>query len=172
MITEFSRPIRATHIHGDPQTHELVADAPALAALAARFGLPGIAALSGRFVLQHERGGMIAASLTMQASVTQLCVVTLEPFAADIAEQVELRFVPAAKSDDEEEEVLAPESLEGPDEIPYEEGIIDLGEALAEQLALALEPYPRKPGAKMPEEATDDEASPFAALKAKFGKPA
>ncbi len=48
--------------------------------------------------------------------------------------------------------------------------MIDLGEALAEQLALALDPYPRKPGAKLPSEASDDGANPFSALKAKFGK--
>ena len=169
MTTEFSRPIRAAHIHADEQTHDLEADEAARAALAARFGLPGIAALSGRFTLHHERGGIIAAQLAMTARVTQLCVITLEPFEADIAEQVELRFVPAAKLEGDEE-VLAPESLEGPDEIPYEDGIIDLGEALAEQLALALDPYPRKPGAVLPDEASDGEANPFAALKGKFGK--
>ena len=104
-----------------------------------------------------------------QAQVTQLCVVTLEPFEAGIEEQVELRFVPAAKIEEEEE--LPPESLEGPDEIPYENDVIDLGEALAEQLALALDPYPRKPGAVLPDEASDDDANPFAALKGKFSKP-
>jgi hypothetical protein len=53
-----------------------------------------------------------------------------------------------------------------PDEIPSENGVVDLGEAVAEQLALALDPYPRAPGAAMPEE-TDDAAAerhPMAAL--------
>lgn len=170
MQTEFSHPVKAGHIRTTPQAHALVADAPTRAALAARFGLPAIAALSGHFVLSHERGGIIAASLVMNAHVTQLCVVTLEPFEAAIEERAELRFVPAAKLESEEEEI-APESLEGPDEIPYEDDIIDLGEALAEQLALALDPYPRKPGAVLPDEATDGDASPFSALKGRFGKP-
>lgn len=168
MTPEFSRPIKAGHIHGNPLTHELVAEAPSRAALAARFNVPAITVLSGRFTLTHERGGIITADLHMRAQVTQLCVVTLEPFEAKIDEQVTLRFVPAARLNDEE---LAPESLEGPDEIPYENDSIDLGEALAEQLALALDPYPRKPGAELPGEATDDSANPFAALKDKFGKP-
>jgi uncharacterized metal-binding protein YceD (DUF177 family) len=169
MQTEFSHPVKAGQIRSAPQTYELTADEPARAALAARFGLPAIAALSGKFVLRHERGGIIAADLTMRARVTQLCVITLEPFETAIEEHAELRFVPAGKLDEEEEE-LAPESLEGPDEIPYEDDLIDLGEALAEQLALALDPYPRKPGAVLPDEANDGDGSPFAALKGKFGK--
>jgi uncharacterized metal-binding protein YceD (DUF177 family) len=170
MHTEFSKPVKAGHIHGAPQSYELKADEPTRAALAERFGLPGIALLEGHFTLHHDRSGIIAADLTMKARVTQLCVVTLEPFEAEIEEQVQLRFVPAAKLEGDED--IAPESLEGPDEIPYENDVIDLGEALAEQLALALDPYPRKPGAVLPDEATDGDASPFAALKDKFGKPA
>jgi uncharacterized metal-binding protein YceD (DUF177 family) len=169
MDTEFSRPVKAGHIHGAPQSYELVADEAVRTALAERFHLPAIAALQGQFTLSHDRSGVIAAQLQMRARVTQLCVITLEPFEADIEERVELRFVPAARLEEEEE--LAPESLEGPDEIPYENDVIDLGEALAEQLALALDPYPRKPGAELPAEATDGDASPFAALKGKFGKP-
>jgi uncharacterized metal-binding protein YceD (DUF177 family) len=169
MHTEFSRPVKAGHIHGAPQRYELAADEAVRAALAERFQLPGIAALTGVFTLSHHRAGIIAADLHMKARVTQLCVITLEPFEADIEERVALHFVPVEKLADEEE--LPPESLEGPDEIPYQDDVIDLGEALAEQLALALDPYPRKPGAELPAEASDDETNPFAALKAKFGKP-
>jgi uncharacterized metal-binding protein YceD (DUF177 family) len=168
MHTEFSRPVKAGHIHGAPQSYELAADETTRATLAERFGLPGIAVLTGAFTLSHHRGGIIAADLRMKARVTQLCVITLEPFEAEIEERVALHFVPAEKLADEEE--LPPESLEGPDEIPYQDDVIDLGEALAEQLALALDPYPRKPGAVLPGEATDDGANPFAALTSKFGK--
>ena len=168
MHTEFSRPVKAGHIHGAPQSYELAADDSTRAALAERFSLPAIAALTGVFVLSHHRSGIISADLLMKARVTQLCVLTLEPFEASIEERVALHFVPAGKLEDEED--LAPESLEGPDEIPYQDDVIDLGEALAEQLALALDPYPRKPGAVLPGEASDDGANPFATLKAKFGK--
>ena len=173
MNTEFTRPIKARHIHEDVQTHEVAADEAARAALAARFGLPGIAHLSGVFVLRHERGGIIGATLAMRARVTQTCVVSLEPFETTLAEDSVLRFVPAREpvAEGGEEEDVTPESLDGPDEIPYANDIIDLGEALAEQLALALPPYPRKPGAALPDEAVDDSANPFALLKGKFGKP-
>jgi uncharacterized metal-binding protein YceD (DUF177 family) len=170
MNSEFSKPVKAGHIHGEPQFFALEAGEEARAALARRFGLPEIAHLSGQFTLQHERGGVIAAQLALKAHVTQLCVVSNEPFEADIAEATELRFVPAESFSEDED--FGPDSLEAPDEIPYENDMIDLGEALAEQLALALDPYPRKPGAELPGEANDDESGPFAALKGKFGRPA
>lgn len=168
MSTEFSRPVKAGHIHDEPQSFTVEAGAEARAALARRFGLPAIAALSGKFTLRHERGGVVGARLSMMARVTQLCVISNEAFDAEITEAAELRFVPADSFTEGDE--LASDSLEAPDEIPYENDVIDLGEALAEQLALALDPYPRKPGAELPGEATDGEGSPFAALKGKFGK--
>jgi uncharacterized metal-binding protein YceD (DUF177 family) len=171
MDEEFSRVIRAGHIKETTHEHKVVADESARAALAKRFGLQSIAHLSGDFKLRHERRGIVAATLLMRARVTQTCVVSLVPFDAEITEDTALRFVPAQTvPEGEEEEELTPESLEGPDEIPYAGDIIDLGAALAEQLALALEPYPRKPGAELPSEATDDSTNPFAALAGKFAK--
>jgi uncharacterized metal-binding protein YceD (DUF177 family) len=174
MDEEFSRIIRAGHIKAAEQEYEVVVDKASRAALAVRFGLPGISSLSGVFKLKHERSGIIAATLRMRARVTQRCVVMLEPFEVDVAEDSELRFVPVHHlpegAEPEEEEEITPESLEGPDEIPYTNDQIDLGSALAEQLALALDPYPRKPGAVLPSEATDNSAHPFSVLASKFGK--
>jgi uncharacterized metal-binding protein YceD (DUF177 family) len=166
----FSRTIRAGHIKETAQEHVVVADEAARAALAALYGLKGIALLRGSFVLRHERAGVIAGTLHMLARVTQTCVVTLEPFEARFEERSALRFVPA-RSLSEEAEELDPESFEGPDEIPYINDVIDLGAALAEQVALALDPYPRKPGAELPEEYRGEPENPFAALAAKLGKP-
>lgn len=53
---------------------------------------------------------------------------------------------------------------ESDDEIPFEGNQIDLGEAAAEQLGLALDPYPRMPGAELPEAEADVELHPFARL--------
>ena len=38
---------------------------------------------------------------------------------------------------------------------------IDLGEATVEQLALALDPFPRKPGIALPEEAAEAPDTPI-----------
>ncbi len=176
MQEELSYPVRGTQIKDNNQIFTVRADATQRAALAARFGIPAIARLEGRFTLHHERSGILAAALTMDAAVTQVCVVTLEPFEVVIQDSAALRFVPEAAlrhapAEDAAEEDITPDSLDSPDEIPYANDTLDLGAALAEQLALALDPYPRKPAATLPDNATDHSANPFAALATRFGKP-
>ena len=112
-------------------------------ALARRLGLPAIRALTCRFRLRPQAGGAIAATGTLRARVVQVCVATLEEFAATVAEEFAVRFVPAGTEQDDPD----PESV---DEIPFSGGRLDLGEAAAEQLALALDPYPRKPDTGAP----------------------
>ncbi len=82
---------------------------------------------------------------------------TLESFDALILETFRVLFIRAGT----ETEDLDPEA---DDEIPYEDDVIDLGEASVEQLALALDPYPRKPGAELPADVSGGPLSPFAAL--------
>jgi hypothetical protein len=165
----FARPMRVSGI-GDAAVERLVeVDAAECGKLAELFGLPAILALKGDFVLTHERGGVIAATLRLRARVRQVCVVSLEAFDADVREDVALRFVPAARVKEGVEVELDPETLEGPDEVFYGGDVIDLGGVLAEQLALALDPYPRKPGAALAAGAADEEEaerkSPFGVLR-------
>ncbi|MBW4091749.1 MAG: DUF177 domain-containing protein, partial [Proteobacteria bacterium] len=109
------------------------------AALARRFGLPAIHALACRFRLRPLAGGAIAADGVLRAEIVQVCVVSTDDFPASVREDFTVHFVPAGTEDDDPD----PESI---DEIPYAGDRIDLGEAAAEQLALALDPFPRKPG--------------------------
>jgi uncharacterized metal-binding protein YceD (DUF177 family) len=109
--------------------------------------------------LHPEPGGSLRATGQLSAEVVQSCIVTLEPVAQRVEEAVDLRFLPEGSEpgDDPEE----------PDEIPMQGGALDLGEALAEQLALALDSYPRAEGAELPPEAGEDaDRNPFAALAA------
>jgi uncharacterized metal-binding protein YceD (DUF177 family) len=96
--------------------------------------------------------------------VVQACVVTDEPVPGAIEEDVALRFVPEDAAGDDEIE-LSEDAL---DTVFYAGGAIDLGEAAAETLALALDPYPRAPGAATAlREAgvlSEEEAGPFGAL--------
>ncbi len=124
------------------------ADAGECAALARRLVLPAVGALSCRFALSSaSRAGVVEAEGLLQARVTQVCVVTAEPFEATVTERFSLRFVPedtlSARPDAELD-------LEADDELPYAGGAIDLGEAAVEQLALALDPYPHRPGVERP----------------------
>lgn len=160
----FSRKMKLGGIGETPVNRTIAANEAECAALAGLFGLPGMERLAGAFTLTHLRGGVIGVELHLNARITQICVVSLERFSANITETANLRLVPAAAVREGEEVVVDAETLEGPDEIPYAGESIDLGAILAEQLALALDPYPRKPGAALPAEAVDEPENPFAAL--------
>ncbi|WP_419729191.1 DUF177 domain-containing protein [Lichenicola sp.] len=117
-------------------------------ALAQRLHEPSVEAFSCRFRLSAaDPAGVIEADGLLTAQLSRTCVVTLEDFPAVVAEQFRIRFVPAERSADEVDLDL---DLEADDDVPYGGTGIDLGEAAVEQLALALDPYPRKPGAEPP----------------------
>ena len=157
----FSRTVRAGQIGQTARREQVTADKAARAGLAAAYGLPELAALTGEFLLSREAGGVIAAALHLRARLTQICVITLEPFESELVERARLRFVPAATIGEAAElGAVDDAALEAPDELPYSGESIRLGAALAEQLALALDPYPRRPGAALPV-AEDEQASVF-----------
>ncbi len=143
MTVELHRPLPAARIRPEGEERLVEASGAECAALATRFGLPAIRALTCRFRLRPLTGGAIAATGALRAEVVQVCVVSLEAFPATVAEDFAVRFVPAGTERDDPD----PEAV---DEIPYSADRLDLGEAAAEQLALALDPYPRKPGAPVP----------------------
>lgn len=129
-----------------PPELRVVATPAECAALARRFGLPSIASLACRFRLAPSTKGAVHAEGELDALVAQVCVVTGEVFDATLRERFAVRFVPAGTENPEPD-------LEDDDEIPCEGGMMDLGEAAAEQLALALDPYPRAPGVPREDEA-------------------
>lgn len=136
---EFSRRVPLNRIGAHGLDQEIEASEAERLALAARLQIPAVASLRGRFQLSAPRGGLVEADGELRAEVTQLCVVTLEAFEAVVHERFRLRFVPEGTEDDGSDP-------EAPDELPYADGVIDLGETAVEQLALGLDPYPRRPG--------------------------
>lgn len=168
---EFCRPTPVDRISSSPSRMEITPNAAERAALAERFGLLSLEGLSARFTLRRLRKDLIRVVGHLEAEVVQACVVTLDPVPARIAEDFELDFIEGAGTPSDEleldiEAADAPEPLQGPE--------IDLGEVAAEQLGLALDPYPRKPGAAIPEKWVAEEApepvavekvNPFAALE-------
>ncbi len=163
---EFSRQMSWGSITRQEKREELEATPAERVALAERFGILEIGALRASLRLRLEAGGAVRVRGRMSAEVVQACVVTLEPVPQVVEEPVDLRFVHASAERDEEDEP----DPEGPDEIPVEGDQLELGEAVAEQLSLALDPYPRAPGAVL---ALDDGATaepeprrpnPFASL--------
>jgi hypothetical protein len=158
MIPEMQRLIAIDSIPAEGREVTVEATAQECQAVAKRLGVVAVQALSCRMQLALGFGGAIDAQGKLRASLRQICVVTLEEFDSVTTDEFAVRFVPAGTESDDPD----PESV---DEIPYEGGAIDVGEAATEQLALILDPYPRKPGATLPEEANDPKESPFASLK-------
>lgn len=146
--TELHRPVRVSRIGPDGMAVLVEADAAERTALAERLRLPAILALRCHYRLARDDRATVTATGRLTATVMQTCVVSLEDFELSLAEDFTVHFVPeGTESDDPDPELV--------DEIPYAGDTIDLGDATAEQLALSLDPYPRRPGAALPPEAGD-----------------
>lgn len=171
-----SRPVSLAAIPPEGLDIEIVASDAECAALAEHNGLVAIPALKARLRIKRWRGDGLDVEGEVRATVRQACVVTLEPFDADISEPLHLRFAPPPETDrrrlrerqDIRQEVEQDVDITGDDPPdPLVGGIVDLGASVSEFLTLALDPYPRKPGAQFqePAPADDREASPFAKLR-------
>ncbi len=166
MTPEFSRPVRIDTLGAGDRTIAITADPAECAALAGRFGLLSLESLSAEAVLRRE-GDVVLAEGRIRAAVEQACVASGAPVPAAIDEAFTLRFVP--EGEEVEEIELDAEDF---DTIGYEGAAIDLGEAVAETLALSLDPFPRSPDSDAVLKAAgvlsedEVETGPFAALKA------
>lgn len=120
-----------------------------------------------------NRGG-IKVTGTVEATIVQACIVTLEPIPATISESIDAIFVPEtsplAKPDFVDGELfLAADGPDGPE--PFDGESIDAGQLAEEYFAFGIDPYPRKEGASVPTpEESDPEASPFAKLRDRLQK--
>lgn len=168
---EFSRPRRLDTLGGKPLALTVEADATERAALATRFGLIAIGALAADLTLVRD-GEAVTVTGRVTAEVEQPCIATGDPVPATIDEPLLLRFVPDAEMADADEIELAEPDC---DVVGYSGGAIDLGEAVAETMALALDPFPRSPDAEAALRAAgvipEEDARPvsaFAGLKDKL----
>jgi uncharacterized metal-binding protein YceD (DUF177 family) len=167
MTPEFPRPHRLDQIGAGDISVDIEASPEERAALARRFDLVGIDRLTARFVLRRHAIGIVASG-HLSATVTQSCGVTGDPLPAMIDEDFGIRFVPEPGENESHDEVeLSEEEL---DTVFYTGGALDLGEAAAETLALALDPFPRSPDAaevlRRAGVISEEEAGPFGALAA------
>ncbi|MBW0143880.1 DUF177 domain-containing protein [Sphingomicrobium sp. B8] len=143
-------------------------------AIADRLRLTSLDRLEADVVLRKD-GDTVEAEGRVRAKVEQACIATGEPVPASIDEPIALRFVPEPKSGNPDEEIeLGEDEL---DTIFHDGQQIALGDALADTLSLALDPYPRSPDADEALRAagviSEEEAGPFgglAALKEKMEK--
>lgn len=164
-MSEFARPVRIDALGALPLRVEITATAEECAALATRFALVSVGRLDASAEIVRV-GPVIEARGVIDADVVQSCVATGQDVPATMAEAFALRFVPESDGEDAGEVELDESAL---DTLDYVGNAIDLGEAAAQTLALALDPWPRAPGAGDTLRAAgvvdEVEMSPFAILK-------
>lgn len=160
---ELSRLIDLRQVIDKPVAVEATAEERA--ALARRFGLVRIDRLEAGVALEVD-GEAVNAKGRLRAAIVQSCAVSGDDLAVAIDEPLALRFVPEVEITETEIE-LEESQL---DEIPYSGTAFDLGEAVAQSLALAIDPYAVGPNAEQARKdagLSDQAASgPFAALAA------
>ncbi|SFO26236.1 Uncharacterized metal-binding protein YceD, DUF177 family [Bradyrhizobium sp. Ghvi] len=166
-------PVTVAQIPDTGLHRALEASAAERQAMADVAGLRDILSARADFDIVPKSGGRIQVTGRVRARIGQTCVVTLDPIESEIDEEVDLTFAPEAETrrledlieegrDDQE----PPEVADPPEAIVN--GTIDLGRIATDALFLAIDPYPRKPGAVFEAEvvAPDPEDHPFAVLKA------
>lgn len=136
---EFSRPVPVGDLQDEPRTYALAAGEAECASLAKRFGLLGLSHLTARVEARRLASGDVLASGTLTARVSQACVVTLVPVASEVETSFRRRYV-AGEADQD----LA---VDDEDRDPLVGEAVDIGELVAQEFGLALDPYTRAPGA-------------------------
>jgi uncharacterized metal-binding protein YceD (DUF177 family) len=174
-LNEFSIPLSLDDVPPSGTEMRFEANAEQRAALAKRFDIIELKSLRGTAKVKPWRRVGLALEAHFTAELVQACVVTLEPVPEKLDENFRLHFLPEEMiggeitPGSEREIVIDVESEEPPEAL--DNGSIDVGEAVAEQLSLAMDPYPKKVGVVFEPpvadmgEAAAKPANPFAALE-------
>ena len=172
----WSVPVTVLQIPDTGLHRDLEADAAVRAAMAEVGGLREVLSASASLDVMPKSGGRVHVTGHVRARIGQTCVVTLDPIEKDIDEEIDLTFAPQEQIEPQIEppdDRFDDDADDGESELsdlpePIVNGVIDLGRLVTDALFLAIDPYPRKPGAVFEPQvvATDPEDHPFAALKA------
>lgn len=171
---EFSRLIRADRLADRDTEFSFLCEPVERRRLADRFSLLDIERLEARVWARRVAGApVVRVRVNVVADVLQSCVVTLDPVETRVDEWFEIDCVPESDVEGGREVVFDPEEDDPPETM--RDGSFDVGEAIAERLALSLDGYPRKPGAEFAAHAAPaDEGrpadGPFAVLGDGSGK--
>ncbi len=166
MTPEFSRRFSLDSIGSIPRNVTIEATAHERAAVATRFDLVSLDLLTATATLTASATG-VETTGRFVADLVQSCVVTGDPVAAHLDEAFTLRFVdPETLVSDTDEIELSDDDC---DLIEMDAGGVDLGEAVAQTLGLALDPFPRSAAEQAREDerkwVAGEDAGPFAGLK-------
>ena len=170
----FSYRIRVGHVSHNAIEVRIEADERERTALAGLWNILGVKALSAELKVRRWKKDGVKVIGSVHAEVTQACVVTLDPVDEVIDEEIEEIFVPEGSSlaripaNDSGEIIVDPDGPDLPELFSGDE--IDVGAFVAEMVAMALDPYPRKPDTQFAghiesDGGDDRRPSPFAVLK-------
>ena len=162
---EFSHSVKIGDLGSRPHELSLQASDSERAGLAKRFDCLKLDRLEAQISATAD-AGRVALTGRMQAAGTQPCVATGDPVPFTLDEPIDLIFLPIPKGGNPDEEIeLEDDEL---DTLFHDGRTADFGEAVAQSLALSLDPYPR--GAKAAEVLAkagvigEDEVEPTGAL--------
>ncbi|HMI41535.1 MAG TPA: DUF177 domain-containing protein [Sphingomicrobium sp.] len=168
MTSDFAHRLTLDRIR-DGERLDLVADAAECARVAERLGLLSLDRFDAHVALARQ-GEEVRATGRIKAALVQSCVASGEPVPARVDEAFDLKFVPEPKVGEEEVELSEDEC----ETLFHDGAAIDLGAALADTLALSLDPYPRSPNAEDALKAagvlSEEQAGPFAVLAKLTGR--
>lgn len=167
---EFSRIVTPDRLGGPPLTESIEASPSEREAVAGRLELLAVERLAAKLTVKAVGSRLFRVQGTWEAEVSQACVVTLAPVADSLSGDIEASFEAADERAAERrggDVLIDPEGADPAEPLPQEG--IDFGELVVQELAVALDPYPRAPGAEIPAEyrppEVEEENGPFAALK-------
>ena len=159
------QPVPLNDVRKDAMRRSLIADEAARARIAKLLGLDKLIALEAEVKVAPWLDG-VEISGTWSARVEQTCGVSLEPFDSDLGGRLQIRAVPegsqALATTEDHEVEMDLESDDPPDMLTGDH--VDLGAYVVEDLSLAIDPFPRKPGVEFKQPDTGAEISPFAVL--------
>ena len=160
MMAEFSRLVRLDRLGAQPFRQRIEATPDEREGLSERFDLLCLDRLIAEVDLCRQSGEIVRLEATFEAEFVQSCVVTLEPVAGVISDRFFLVYGPP---EEEPREIAS-----GGDAAAFEPLVgdaIDIGEAVAQELSLALPLFPRDPAASIDTEFAEmPNAGPFASL--------
>jgi uncharacterized metal-binding protein YceD (DUF177 family) len=160
----WAAPVRLHELAQGPLEVRLEPDAGERAKAALDLGLESLPALTAQLSVRAWLDGA-EVSGRFEAVVEQLCSLSLEPFEQPLAGEIQVRLAPAGPDAPPEPEAVErdPAAPDPPDVLQGE--AIDLAAIVTEHLALEIDPFARKPGARFDYSPPAEATSPFAVLK-------
>ena len=163
----WSHPLRLADLARGPVRTRLEPDAATRSKIAKDLGLESLPALTGDLTVRPWLDGAEIVG-RFEGVVEQICGISLDPFEQPVSGEIEVRVVPpgstsAPKPPEGGEIELDLEAPDPPDVLDSD--TVDLAAYLVEHLALAIDPFPRKPDAELDYQPDPEVESPFAVLK-------